>query len=1095
MKLLGERILRSAFPGMLMLILASVCLAQTATVTGRITDSTDAVIAGTQITIINEATSARRVVESNEIGYYTVPLLPPGQYRMVVESAGFKQINRTGIILEVDQRVEINFVLEVGAVTEQIEVTADAVQLNTVEASQGQVIENQRIVDMPLNGRNYNQLALLSAGAVQPTSGSRYEGFSSGGMRVTQNNFQLDGVDNNGIELAGAQRRSEMVQPSIDAIQEFKVQTNAYAAEFGRAMGSVVNVTTKSGTNDIHGTAFEFLRNEKLDAKNFFDPADRPKPPFKRNQYGWSVGGPLYIPKLVDWRNKVFWFADAEWTDIRESNTATSTIPTLGMRSGDFSDLLTQNNKAIIDPLTGAPFPGNIIPQDRLDPLGLTLIDLYPTPQNSSTAANFVNQAPRTEDVKKWDVRADVNVTGKDNVYWRYSWHDFVRPQALTLPPPAFGGGNDQLVEGNNTGAGWNHIWTPNLIMSIRGAWNFSLFKRDNVAAAKALAEQLGVVSLNDAYGIPGPPSSILGSQTLMSITGYANIGMGAFNPVDRDSQNRQLAGDLTWIKGKHTIKTGANLLRSQNNIFNIRTEVGQYTFNNRFTRDGQADMLLGWASAYAWDTRLQVQLRSWNVGAYVQDDWKITPRLTLNLGARYEVVLPFVDTKDRMGIFDTWTDPQNPRLIYAGAEGSDRYNRAMVATDKNNIMPRVGFAYKLNDKTVIRAGYGIFYGYLEPFGDAEFLIGNPPNAYGINLSSSATKPAVLLKDGPPEGATDLENAVGLTFVSYQREGDIGYGQQWNFNIQRELGRDWLWEVGYSGSKGTHLLMRFEDNFSPPGPGDQNAKRPYQSAEIPGTGIITSPLGPVYGYKNNANSNYHALVTRLEKRFSNGFTLLTSYTFSKNIGDICGNSASGNTTGCGYQDTRYLNLERAVDNQDFPHRFVASGIYDLPFGRGRKWGANAHAVTNAILGGWSIGSIVLATSGEAFSPTVGGNPANTGTRLIVNRPNVVGDPYDLERTVERDFNTDAFVPNNQYEIGNAGRNILRGRSSFNWDFSALKDFQIHERLTLQFRFESFHFTNTPRFGQPGATLGTGTFGRITSADTPRNMQFGLKLIW
>nr|MCU0227167.1 carboxypeptidase-like regulatory domain-containing protein [Bryobacterales bacterium] len=354
--------------------------AQTATVSGRVTDSTGAVVPGTQITITSIATGASRAVQANEVGLYTVPLLPPGEYRMNVEQQGFRSVSRTGIILQVDQRATIDFALEIGAVSEQIEVSADAVQLNTVEASQGQVIENRRIVDMPLNGRDYNQLALLSAGAVQPLADARYGGFSSGGMRVTQNNFLLDGVDNNAVELAGAQRQSEMVKPSVDAVQEFKVQTNSYSAEFGRAMGSVVNVTTKSGTNELHGTAFHFLRNEKLDAKNFFDPPDQPRPPFKRNQFGFSVGGPAFIPKLFDGRNKVFWFGNYEGTRVRESNTANNTIPTLRMRQGDFGDLLEQRNRTIIDPATRQPFANNRIPLGRFDPVANTLMGLYPTP-------------------------------------------------------------------------------------------------------------------------------------------------------------------------------------------------------------------------------------------------------------------------------------------------------------------------------------------------------------------------------------------------------------------------------------------------------------------------------------------------------------------------------------------------------------------------------------------------------------------------------------------------------------------------------------------------------------------------------------------
>ena len=1072
-------------------LIGGTAFAQTATVTGRVTDASEAVIPATRITVTNIATSNARTVESNEVGYYTVALLPPGQYRIDVEQDGFKSIARDGITLEVDQRAEINFVLEVGAVTEQIEVTADALQLETADASRGQVIDNQRIVEMPLNGRNYNQLALLSAGTAQPVGG-RFGGFSSGGMRTTQNNFQLDGVDNNGVELAGAQRRSEMVQPSIDAIQEFKVQTNAYSAEYGRAMGSVINVTTKSGTNDIHGAAFYFLRNEALDAKNYFTPVDAEKPRFRRNQYGFAVGGPVWFGEKIDWRNKVFWFADAEWTDIRQTRTATSTIPTLKMRSGDFSDL----SKSIIDPLTGDPFPGNAIPQDRIDPVGLTMINLYPNPQKPDVGNNFVNLSPQNEDVRKWDARADVNISDTDNVFFRVSWHGFTRPAALSLPAPSFGGGNDQAVDGNNFATGWNHIWSPNLIMSIRGTYNYALFIRDNVADAKALAEELGVFNLNDAYGINGGEAATLGSMSIMSVSGYRNVGQGSFNPVDRNSQNRQVVGDLTWTKGKHTLKFGGGLIRSQNNIFNISRQIGEFGFNARYTKDGQADMLLGWPNRFTWSRPLFTNLRQWLPSTYVQDDWKITPKLTLNLGLRYEVVIPWTDKQDRLGNFDVTTDPENPVLVLAGQRGTSNFDRAGYKTDTNNFMPRVGFAYKLTDKTVLRGGWGIYYAYMEPFGDAQYLIGNPPASYVVQRGSSASTPAVILQGGPPPGSLELENATGIQFISYDTDPPGSFAHQWNFNIQQELGQDWLFEIGYSGSNGHHLLRRYDENFSPPGPGAINEKRLYKSAEITGTGIITSPLGPIIGYNHDGSSDYHALVTKIEKRFSGGFTLLGSYTWSKNMGDTCGGAAQGNTSGCGFQDVRFFELERSVDNQDVPHRFVASGLWDLPWGRGRLLGSDWHPVLNAIAGGWTVGSIVTWSSGRPYNLTVNGNPANSGSNAVVNRPNADGrDPYGHNRTVREDFDKSVFSPNNKFEIGNLGRNAMRQRSFFNWDFSMLKDFQIHERMRAQFRFEGFHFSNTPRFGQAGNTVGTGAFGRISSAGTPRNLQLGLKLIW
>ncbi|MBI4892052.1 MAG: TonB-dependent receptor [Acidobacteria bacterium] len=1069
--------------------LALPALGQTAQIVGRVTDASGAVVPGVSIKVATLGTAVVREAQTNADGYYAVPLLNPGEYSVAVEHKGFKSIARSGVVLEVDQRAELNFALEVGAMTEKIMVTSDVAQLNTVEASQGQVIDNKRIVDMPLNGRDYGQLALLSAGTVQSTSGSRYGGFSVGGQRVTQNNFLLDGIDNNPTELAGAQRRSEMVQPSIDSIQEFKVQTNAYAAEYGRSMGSVVNVSMKSGTNDLHGSAFEFLRNEKLDAKNFFDPPSKPKPPFKRNQFGLSLGGPVLIPKMLDGRNRVFFFGDFERTIVRESSTTSSTIPTAKMKNGDFSELLAASNKSITDPVTRQPFPGNVIPSSRFDSVGKTLIDLYPATQNSSLSANYLVNSPVKSDLMRWDFKTDVNLSSKDNVSWRISKMDTDNPAVLPLPAPAFGGGPyDWVTEGYNTGATWNHIWSPSFITAIRAGWNFSLFKRDNPA-------QTNGELYNKKYGIKGGNDTIPGGFTQMGITGYRALGIGPNNPVDRDSQNRQLSGDATWIKGKHTVKFGANVLWSQNNIFNIRSEIGAYTFNARFTGDGAADFLLGMASAYSWQTRIQVDLRSSNTGLFIQDDWKVSRNLTLNLGMRYELVLPFIDKYDRIGIFDNYTDPSNARLIYAGTEGSDRYNRAMFAIDKNNFMPRAGFAYKLGQKTVIRAGYGVFFNYLEPLGDGEYLIGNPPNAYGIALASSATVPAVLLKDGPPAGSLDIRKASGLTFVSYERRPDIGYGQQWNMNIQRELGRDWMVELGYSGSKGVHLLTRTEDNYSPPGPGNLNDKRPYRSAVLPGLGITTSPLGPIYGYHNNGNSNYHAGMIKVEKRFSQGFTLLTSYVWSKNIADMCGNAAAGNTAGCGFQDMRNFRQERSVDNQDIPHRFVASGIYDLPFGKGRKWASGMHPVGEAIFGGWAVGSIVVWASGEPFSAVVSGNPANIGDREIVNRPDIVGVLYDGNRSLQRDFNTAAFIANGQYKLGSSGRNVLRNRPDFNWDFSALKDFHLAERLRLQFRFEAFHASNTPRFGQPGNTLGTSAFGVISGADTPRNLQLGLKLVW
>ena len=1086
--------LRGVFAALLLSCFATLSFAQTATLSGRVTDSTDAVIPGTSITVTNEATGAERAVQSNAAGYYTVPLLPPGEYRILVEAEGFNAISRSGVVLEVDQRAEIDFQLEIGAVTEQIEVVADAVQLNTVDASRGQVIENQRIVDMPLNGRNYNQLALLSAGTVQPVGG-RFGGFSVGGQRTTQNNFVLDGVDNNGAELAGAQRRGEMVQPSIDAIQEFKVQTNSYSAEYGRAMGGVVNVTTKSGTNELHGTLFEFLRNEKLDAKNFFDPADRPKPPFKRNQYGFSVGGPLYLGPKMDYRNKIFWFGDLEETKIRETRTATSTIPTLRMRSGDFGQL----SDAIVDPITDQPFANNVIPADRIDPISQTLINLYPDPQNSDLGANFVNQSPRKEDIKKWDTRIDFIPGAKNNFSWRLSAHSFDRPFALTLPPPAFGGGNDQIVEGINTGATWNRILTPNLLLSIRGAWNFGLFKRDNPAAA-------GGELLNDRYGIQGANNTIPGGFSIQSITGYTNVGLGGFNPVDRDSQNRQFVTDLSWTTGSHNIKTGFNFIRSQNNIFNIRHEIGTYSYNGRFTGDGMADFLLGMASQYRYQTRIQVQLRQALWAGYINDDWKITPKLTLNMGVRYEFLQPWVDNKNRLGVFDITSDPNNPQLFFA--TGTTSFTRAGYHSDKNNFMPRLGFAYKLTPKTVIRSGYGIFYAYMEPYGDAQYLIGNPPNAYGVDLRSGANDPAVLLKDGPAAGSLELEtdsgsrgaHATGLTFSSYNRNPELSFAQQWNFNIQHELGPTGCSRPAIParaaptccGAMTATSPPRLQGRAtSTPNGGTAQRGSPASTAtsrrwakSSSTTRTATASITPGCRRSRSASPRASRCWARTPGRRTSVTSAATPLPATRRV------AASRTCVTCdsSVRSTTRMCLSASLCSRCSPPATAA--CTNSAFGRGQKWGSGMPKALDYVFGGWGVGSIVTWSSGRPYSVTIGGNPANTGSHGVVNRPNVNGDPNldGDQRTLREDFATSAFSRQEAFNIGTLGRNTMRQRAFFNWDFAALKDFDFTEDVRLQFRFESFHFTNTPRFGQAGNVFGTANFGRITSAEAPRAMQ-------
>jgi Carboxypeptidase regulatory-like domain/TonB dependent receptor len=1056
----------------------AIAFAQSAELNGRVTDSSGSVLPGVKVAITNTATGAVRDASTNDLGYYAIPQLQPGEYSLKAEKQGFRTIIETGIKLEVDQRATVELTMPVGDLAQEVSVKAIAPLLDTVEPSIGQVIDNRQIVGLPLNGRDYAQLALLSSGTTNPIAGSRAGGFSSGGQRLSANNYLLDGVDNNSLELADAGRSAELVKPSVDAIQEFKVQTNVYSAEYGHGTGAVVNVTIKSGTNAIHGTAFEFLRNEKVDARNFFSSPTAATPEFRRNQYGFAVGGPVI-------KNRTFLFGDWEGTKIRQQQTTLSSLPTSAERTGDFSIV----PKKLIDPTTGLGFANNVVPLSRIDPVAQTLINLYPATQNNSLISNYLYSGPNNEDVTRFDVRLDHTLRETDNIFARVSHYGRTLPAVLSLPAPSFGAnGFDGTISGWNTALGWNHIFTPSLITSTRISWGYSRFTRANPASA-------GKDNLNAKYGIKGGDVTTPGDFSDFTITGYRQLGIGQNNPVDRNSQNRQFVSDTNWTHSRHEVKFGVNTIRPQNNIVNSRGVVGSYTFNGQFTGDGAADFLLGLPSQYLASSAVNANLRGWLLAGYAQDDWKLRPNLTVNLGLRYEIARPFYDTQNRMSNFDQDTDPAHPTLVLASNKGG--YDaRSLVNTSLNGWEPRIGLAWHVLPNTVIRTGFGIFRTYFEPFGDAQFLIGDPPFAYTVTLASSKTAPAFVLSAGAPAGLLSINNAAGgLQFSSYERNPHRAYAPQWNFNIQHQFAGSWLMEVGYSGERGIHLLNRIDGNFSPPGPGNLNAKRILLSAAIPGTSIVASPLGPVYRHVFNGNSNYHALVSKVEKRRSSGLNLLASFTWSKTLGDTCADSADASSPNCGFQDPLNMRAEKGLDNQDTRLRFVTSLIYELPFGRGRHWGSSINRVFDTVAGGWSAGGIFTARTGLPYTIAVSGNPANTGSVSVINRPNVVGDPSSGTRSLAADFNTAAFTANAQYQYGSLGRNTMSARGQQNLDFVATKTFRLTERFRLDFRFEAFNATNTPPFGAPNATLGTNGFGSITSAGAPRNLQFGLKLLF
>jgi len=1062
---------------------------ETARITGTITDSSGAVIPGAEITFTHVATNTSFTMQSDAEGRYISPPLRIGEYQVTVEAPGFKRAVRTGIVLQINETAVLNVTLELGAVTEEVSVTADAPLLETTQATQGQVIENKRIVDLPLNGRNYIQLALLSQGAVQPIGG-RFGGFSAGGNRTTQNNYILDGVDNNNVQIAAQGRQAEAVRPPVDAIQEFKVMTNDFSAEYGRAAGGVVNVSIKSGTNEYHGTAYEFLRNEKLDAKNLFDPHDQPKPPFKRNQFGFAAGGPIVHDKL-------FIFGDYEWTRVRESRTVTTTIPTMKIRSGDFTEMSDViYNPYTYDPATKtrAPFPGNVIPQSVQGPISKEIATWYPQPQISALTSNYVHNPPNNSDVDKWDIRTDYNIGPSDTMYFRFSYQRQFDPASPALPPPAYdssANGSDFEHNGRNMALVWNHVWSPTLITSTRLGWNKMFTERTPIIGK----------SLNAELGINGVNQSLAGMAT-MSITGYQNIGTGSYNPNLADSQARQLVSDTTWTKGRHSLKFGINFTWLQSYLSNPQQELGVFYFNGNYTRnpvnnkggDGFADFLTGVAYRGDNSTSVYMNLRAPFWQWYVQDEWHVSQRLTLNIGVRFELNQHWVEKDNLFSMYDIDTDPNNPQWVFPKSGGS-RFDRALIEDDAK-FVPRFGFAYKLFSNTVLRGGYGIFVANYEGTGGGQYLETNPPFHMKVRMSTDSKNITLRLQDGMPAGILTPEKARSLSFSTFERHPTLPLSQQWNFNIQQQFGRDWVWEIGYYGTKTNHMVRRLDGNYAPPGPGNIDNNRRYTSAVWPGTNIVVGPLGSFNSHFYNGNSLFHSLQTKIEKRFSSGFTVLTNFIWSKTIGDTNGFAGSGSAPASGPQNQTNLRLERSLADQHMGRRLVSSYIYELPFGPGKRWGGNWSGVTNAVLGGWAIAGITTLTDGQPAGLTVKGNPANgSGT----NRPNVVyGQTWQLsrsERTLEHWINTDAFVPNNKYEYGNAGRNIIIRPGRVNFDLAAYKMFQFTERIRMQFRFEAFNALNTPPIGGPNLQVGNKNFGRITSAGRPRNLQFGLKLIW
>ena len=1032
---------------------------------GTVTDSSGGVIAGANVQVRNLDTDFVLKLVTNSSGLYSAPLLRPGQYQITVEAPGFQRVVRSGVVLQVQDKLRIDFQMQLGQATESVGVTGDAPLLESESATTGEVINTQQITELPLNGRDWLRLGRLAPGTVS-TYYARDRSFTANGMRSIENTYLIDGVSNVSYLRGLDDRRRDVIRPSPDALQEFKVETSLFSAEFGQSAGAVINATLKSGTNRPHGSLFEFGRNAAFDATPFFQPAGTSKPRFNQHQFGGTLSGPIV-------RDKLFFFFSYE--GLRESNPSpqSDAVPTLAMRNGDFSGGVTIYDPSTLRTVNGVavrdPFQGNQIPMARWDPVARNLITAYPAP-NQSGVRNFVYNPASTTTSDQTNTRMDYRIGSKDQIFGRYSQLDSPTLNPAALPPPA----NLPVTVTDVThgvAGSWIHNFGPTFIEELRYGFN-------RIQSSQSTGTQPNNYGIPNALapGVQGPP--------VINVTGLNSLGAQGNIPIDKLSETHEVLDNITKVLGNHTLKAGFDfrlISAFTNSTLNGKAAL---TFNGAYTQLPSSrsntgapfgDFLLGLAQTGTVGSRIVADEQGKVYAGYFQDDWKVTRTLTLNIGIRYEVATPYVEANNHSANFIY--APNSPRygtLALAGVNGN---SRELINTDTNNVAPRFGFAWQALKKTVVRGGYGIFYGQDEGYGVVARMVGNPPFFVSVAFPSDQLNPLLTLSGGFPASAIDPKNAVNPAAVGYPKDSPLPYVQQWGLNVQQELVGDWIVEAGYVGNLGLKLNGARDLNQPLPGAGAINGRRPYPT------------FGSIRAVEPFDRSTYDGLNLRAEHRFTRGFSFLASYTWGHAI-DIASAINGEDDYSVLPQNSRNLNLERGDASFDVRQRLATNYIWELPFGRGKAW---ATGRASRLFGGWSIQGVTEVEAGHPFNITTSTDPSNTGTTERPNRLRSGHLPAD-QRTINHWFDTAAFVLPAQFTFGNAPRNALHGPGRYNFDTAIHRQFAITERFRLTFRAEAFNAFNHPQFSNPNGTIGSALAGTINSTIVPqRQLQLGLRL--
>ncbi|MFN8064011.1 MAG: carboxypeptidase-like regulatory domain-containing protein [Vicinamibacterales bacterium] len=1078
------------------------------TLAGVVSDQAGASVGAAAITATEEATRRERQVVSAGDGSYVMPGLPPGTYSIRIERSGFRPLERRGVAVPVGETARVDAMLEVGTVTESVRVIADAAQLRGESASLGQVIDNGKIVALPLNGRNFITLAGLVPGVALPPNSS-FPRINGGRPRT--NEYLFDG-----ISVLQPEPGQVAFFPNIDAIQEFKIESNSPPAEFGRFNGGVVNLTTKSGTNVLHGSGFEFLRHEALNARNYFASTNPVRPLYRRNQFGGVAGGPLR-------RDRTFFFADYQGQRQTIGRTVISTVPTVLQRQGIFIEAIGGRVPVIYDPATTvgssrSPFPDNTIPPGRFDPVAAALLARYPLPTSGGTANNYRRVDDETQDQNQFSLRLDHQLTAADHLFGRLTRFS---ERFVPVTPLPEGSGVTTGTLGPQDTVSYAFASHHQRTLSMR------LFNELRVGDTRRRVDRTAARlngTVSTVLGLPGIPTTAQFPETLPTflISGYQQLGSPANTATDFSTSVTQVADTLTWLRGKHTVKFGADLRWSRLNVVQPPSPTGAFTFSSLFTdlpaiaNTGTplASFLLGQVQQFSIDLQQgPIRNRAHVQEYFVQDDWRMANRVTVNAGVRYTLNFPSTEVNNQSAVFNL----QTQQMEYLGRDGHPRAARQL---HKNNLGPRLGIVGRLSDRMVARAAYGLVWieqaGITTPFTTPAFPFLQTVSQRTLDNIA----PAFVLAQGPsvvPVGVTP-DAGLGQGVFSVDRDLGSGYVQQWSTSFQRDLSANVTAEVAYLGSRITHVGI--PDTNLNQLTVDQLALGSALLARVPNPffGLIprssslgdpTIPLAqllkpyPQYTtvslYRNNVGvTSYQGLSVRVQQRLSRGLSYLVAYTRSKLVDDASSvfdaSILTGPVANYPVADSFDRSRERDYSTGDIPHVFVASATWDLPIGRARRW--PVPGAMGWLLRDWSVSGILTLQSGVPIAITQSTNN-NAFAGFGVQRPNLVGDPAlpADQRSVARWFNTAAFVAAPQFTLGSASRNPVRGPAYRNLDVAILRRAPLTNGLALELRAEAFNVLNTPALGAPNGVLGSAAFGTITTAGDPRVVQLAVKLLF